>query len=777
MAQAATEALATIEQGYRLLQDGEPQRAQDAFLGVAESMPRVAAAWHGLGNSCAALGDSERSLEFLSKACSLAPQTGMYWGDYGRQLLGALRFAEAAESFSRALQHAPDDLLLHMMYGQALSGMGLETDALNELGYVLERQPDSAPVINLIGNVMRKLGRLDEAAELYRASLQLEPTRYEVWHNLAAVHSLAQRWPEAAACAAEAVHCNPSFWQAHLGLGLSLYRQKLYDDAETCLREAHSLSNGDAEVCLELGNLAMARHDGNEAMLWYRRAIEANPHHAGAVLNAASLFRLNGGIAEALSLARVALRIEPDSSKACNMEGICLSELGRMREALLAYQRAVELAPHDRMAQSNILYNLNFHTAFCPSQVARVHRAWGRMSEHDALTWNVSPTTPALPEKRLRIGYVSGDFRRHSVMYFLSPLLRGHHRNQFEIFCYSNVDCEDEVTADTRRLDVVWRDIAAISDVEVAHAIVRDEIDILVDLGGHTGSSRLTVFASKPAPVQCSYLGYPNTTGLQTIDYRLVDSVTDPPESIENGADMPHSAEALVRIDPVFLCFQAPEMDIPVHADPPCLESGFVTFGTFNNNKKIDIETARAWAALLREIPQSRLLLKCRSYGSEEARRYVLEMLAAEQIAEHRVTFLPGDVGFKSHMERYRHLDIALDTYPYNGTTTTMESLWMGVPVVTLSGKQHASRVGRSILSAVGYPEWAAESAEDFVRCAKELAGQPHTLSLLRSSLRERLRASPLMDQAAFVARIEQFYRKAWRQHCAQFSTNITPAK
>ncbi|MCW5963648.1 MAG: tetratricopeptide repeat protein [Bryobacterales bacterium] len=762
MAVAQLEAVARIEEGYRLLEHGDAQLALDRFLELAESLPRVAASWHGLGSACAKLGDSDRSLDFLAKACSLSPQTGMYWGDYAKQLLQGQRFAEAAEAFSRALSQAPEDLLLHMMYGQALSGMGLEAEALHEYGYILERQPQSAPTINLMGNVMRKLGQLEEAAELYQASLRIDPSRYEIWHNLASIRSLQQRWPEATACAAEAVHLNPRFWQAHLGLGLTLVRQKRYDDAEACFQSAHGLSEGDADVCLELGNLAMARHEGNEAMLWYRRAIERNPHHTGAIINAADLFRLNGGIAQSMALARLALQIEPSNTKALSMEAIALSELGRMREALACYQRVVEIDPNDPTAQSNLLYNLNFHTAFEPEKVFLVHQAWGRIAEANAKAWRVQPVTAAARGKRLRIGYVSGDFRRHSVMYFLRPLLEGHHREQFEVYCYSCVDREDGITAQIKQMDVIWRDITAVGHPEAVALIARDKIDILIDLGGHTGSGRLPIFAAKPAPIQCSYLGYPNTSGLPTIDYRIVDPVTDPVD----GESAARHTEALVRMAPTFLCFHPVEATVDVAPAPPCLTTGVVTFGTFNNNKKIDIEAVNTWGALLGAVPQSRLLLKCRSYGAEEARRYVLGLLGQAGVSPERVVFLPGDPSYEDHLRQYAHLDIALDTFPYNGTTTTLEALWMGVPVVTLSGQTHASRVGRSILHALGRPQWATESAEDFSRIGAALAADPDELQRLRSGLRDMLRTSPLMDRAGFVARMEAHYRGLWEKWC-----------
>jgi protein O-GlcNAc transferase len=760
MAVAESDALARIEQGYQLLSEGHSERALDRFLPVAEQMPGLAAAWHGLGNACSTLGRDAESLDFLSRACSLSPQTGLYWGDYGKQLLQSGRFGEAAESFSRYLRQHPEDLGAHLMYGQALLALGLTQEAMDEAGFVLARQPKSVPALSLLGDVMRKVGQLDEAISLYQAALREDATHHEIWHNLASVFALAQRWKEAASCAAEAIHLSPGLWQAHLCLGLALYRQKLYEDAEVCLREAHRLSGGHADTCLELGNLALARRDGNTAMQWYLDAIQHSPHNVAAILNAAHLFRLNGGIGEALKLARLAMRVAPTNTVGMNLEATCLTEMGRMREAMAVYQKMLEHDPKDSHARSNLLYNLNFHTAFDPEAVSRIHRAWGGIAEAEAREWGVRRTVRTTAEKRIRVGYVSGDFRRHSVMYFLSCLLEGHDREAFEIYCYSAVDREDEVTAAVRSLDLVWRDVSAMPDAEVAKLISQDEIDILVDLSGHTGGGKIAVFAAKPAPIQCSYLGYPNTTGLSTVDYRLVDSLTDPP-GLTDGL----YSEKLVRLDPTFLCFEAPTVDVAVNPEPPCV-SGGLRFGTFNNSKKIDARTAEAWGALLRTMPAARLILKGRHYRSAESREHVLALLQAEGIAAERVEFRQNELEFANHLAQYNDLDVALDCFPYNGTTTTMEALWMGVPVVTLFGSLHASRVGLSIVTALGKPEWAASNVEEFVAAAKRLAEDPRELASLRRSLREQLRASPLMDARSMVGRVEAFYRDAWRSYC-----------
>lgn len=359
--------------------------------------------------------------------------------------------------------------------------------------------------------------------------------------------------------------------------------------------------------------------------------------------------------------------------------------------------------------------------------------------------------------RRLRIGYLSKDFARHSVAYFIEPVIARHDLNRFEIFCYSNNPKPDMVTERIEELAEHWRDVAFVSDEEVRRQITRDGIDILVDLSGHTGGNRRHLLARMPAPVQVSYLGYPATMAMSAIAYRIVDAITDPP----GEADTAHT-EALVRLPGCFLTY-LPAQDPPAVSLPPAAVRGHITFGSFNNPVKINRDVVAVWAKILHAVPRSRLLLKGLAFSVEAASDRFREMFAAQGIAAERLALIAWHPEVKGHLELYSQIDIALDPFPYNGTTTTCEALWMGVPVLTLAGDRHSARVGASLLTAVGLSEFVSSSRDDYVACAARLAADPARLAALRAGLRERMQSSPLLDAEGFTRKLEAAYDTIWQ--------------
>jgi predicted O-linked N-acetylglucosamine transferase (SPINDLY family) len=351
------------------------------------------------------------------------------------------------------------------------------------------------------------------------------------------------------------------------------------------------------------------------------------------------------------------------------------------------------------------------------------------------------------------------------VAYFVEPLLKGHDRQAVEVFCYAEVKRPDTVTGDLQRLADHWLVTVGLSDEELAERIRTAGIDILIDLAGHTGNNRLRVFARKPAPVQVTWLGYPNTTGLEAIDYRLVDEVTDPVGEADAWA-----SEALVRLEGGFLCFGALK-DTPEPTVSPCLKTGTVTFGSFNNPAKVSAATFDAWAMLLSRLPQARLLVKGRPFADAVARTLFLARLDERGVAAERVELVAWLPDAAAHLALYHQVDIALDPFPYNGTTTTCEALWMGVPVVTLRGDRHAGRVGASLLSQIGQPDFIANSAHDYVEIGIALAGNPRRLDELRRSLRPRIASSPLCYGPIFARKMEAAFRMIWQRWCTKILT------
>ncbi len=373
------------------------------------------------------------------------------------------------------------------------------------------------------------------------------------------------------------------------------------------------------------------------------------------------------------------------------------------------------------------------------------------------------PTAYANPRetpRRLKVGYVSPDLCQHSVAYFVEPLLRAHNRQAVEVYCYADVTRPDPVTARLKGYADHWLTTVGQLDGDLAERIRVDGIDILVDLAGYTSGNRLGVFARKPAPIQVTWLGYPNTTGLDTIDYRIVDAVTDPIGEADAWA-----SETLLRLEGGFLCY-SPMGDWPPPTFPPCLASDRITFGSFNNPAKLSDSTLDMWAKLLDRLPRAGLLLKGKPFGDETTRALFQSRLAERGVDLARVELAPWQSIEVMHLELYGRVAVALDSFPYNGATTTCEALWMGVPVVTLLGNRHAGRVGASLLTQIGLTDWIARSAEEYLDIATMLAEDPAKLKDLRQALRPRLLRSPLCDAHAFACKLEAAYRNMWKRWC-----------
>ncbi|MDH5512213.1 MAG: hypothetical protein OEY27_03280, partial [Gammaproteobacteria bacterium] len=435
-----------------------------------------------------------------------------------------------------------------------------------------------------------------------------------------------------------------------------------------------------------------------------------------------------------------------------------LKAQGKMREANKHYRQALALNPAMPGVHSDMLLALNYDPPD-PNEVFSEHMEWSRRHAY---------TGPAAyqhkqsrdPERTMRIGYLSPDLYHHAVTFFFEPLISKCDRSRFETVCYSARQKSDHVTTRLRSLSTLWREVFAMNDKQVADQIYADQIDILVDLTGHMGENRLPVFSRKPAPIQISWLGYPNTTGLSAIDYRLTDATADPP-----GLTDRYYTERLFRLPRGFLCYR-PSETAPGVGPLPAATSDSVTFGSFNNLSKITPGTIELWSTILHGVSNSRLVLKNASFTDISTRQPYYQAFERFGIGRDRIDFRGLSLDLADHQSVYNEIDVALDPFPYNGATTTCESLWMGVPVITLAGKWHAGRVGASILTQAGLTELIGSSFEDYVRIAVELANDPARLSEWRRTLRARMEASPLCDEKAFARAVEEAYRTMWKSWC-----------
>jgi predicted O-linked N-acetylglucosamine transferase (SPINDLY family) len=462
-----------------------------------------------------------------------------------------------------------------------------------------------------------------------------------------------------------------------------------------------------------------------------------------------------------------AVELKPDYPDALYNLGALHHALIEIPKSIEYYRKCLALKPDYRVAQSSLLLAMHYLVPFDQKAIYDESvRLWG--GESPSPYPSTSRGLPRDPTgyrergkeagRRLRIGYVSADLFLHSVSFFIEPILEARDRSQFEVFVYSSVINPD---ATTRRLASYvdqWRDVAALSDERLAQMIRSDQIDILVDLSGHTSHNRMPAYALKPAPVQVTYLGYPNTTGLRAMDYRIADPVADPP-----GADDALYVEKLVRLPRTAWCYRPPA-DAPEVSELPAIRNGYVTFGSFNNLAKLNEPLIAAWCRLLEGVPGARLLIKSATLEHDSVRQRLIATFASHGIGEDRLQVLGRVVKYNEHLRWYNQVDLSLDTFPYNGTTTTCESLWMGAAVVTWAGDHHVSRVGKSLLMQVGLGEMITTSEAQYIERAVELARDTARIAELRATLRDRMRRSSLTDGAAMARDIEAAYLQMWQE-------------
>jgi predicted O-linked N-acetylglucosamine transferase (SPINDLY family) len=603
-------------------------------------------------------------------------------------------------------------------------------------------------------------GRLSEAKLLYAEILSREPKNIAALHLLGMVKYGEGDARQAIELIERAIALQPDCTEAYNNLGIVLKDQGRLEEAVTAYRKALKLKPGYAEAHNNLGIALRDQGRLEEAVTAYQKALKLKPDCTEAHYNLGIALRRLGKIAEAKAAYRKTLELRPDYAEALNNLGFALKDQGRLAEAMAAYRKALEVKPDFAEAQSNLILIMNYDARISQKDIFAESRCWDET--HAALHSRQERThaNNRDPDRRLRVGYVSPDFREHSVSYFADPLIAGHDRRSFEVFCYAQVAMPDDKTSRFRDLADGWRSMVGATEAAGAERIREDGIDILVDLAGHTAKNRLLVFAERPAPVQVTWLGYPNTTGLSAMDYRLTDEIADP----EGTADTLYT-ETLVRLPNGFLCF-APAADAPEIGELPALTSDHVTFGSFNNLSKVTPEVVETWARILEHVPRSRLLIKSRSLADGETRNRYLEMFVRRGIDTGRVELCSWIASKAGHLGAYDRVDIGLDPFPYNGTTTTCEALWMGVPVVTLRGDRHSSRVGASLLTRVGLPDLIAEAEAAYVETAAGLADDLDRLSELRRGLRDRVRDSPLCNGRGFAREIEAAYREMWRRWC-----------
>ncbi len=573
-------------------------------------------------------------------------------------------------------------------------------------------------------------GKLKEAEALYRQVLTFDPYQTDAMHLLGLLASHVGKNTVAIQLIQQAIklsHPNtPSlFWINLSGIYLGL---TLVLDAENAARQGLTNDPTCSGLWNNLGNALYIQGKILESADAFKRAIEHDSLNAGALSNWANI----------------------------------MQETGHITDAMAAHKQACTIDPNHKAAADNYLRDVGFLKDLDPIFVRDEHIAWAREFEKSIHPESIFRHHTNKPDaaKRIKAGLISPDFRLHSVTYFIEPLLRNMDRTKFEIFCYANVVNPDETTKRLQTYDVNWRNIIPLDDQKAAQMIIDDGIDILIDLAGHTSENRCRILALRAAPLQMTYLGYPFSTGLKECDYRITDALSDPVGMTES-----HYSEKLLRLPTSTWCFHPPSYNIAV-GPSPALKNGYITFGSFNTYNKINDHVLDTWSKILHRVAHSRLLIKAHGFSDKQVHDQLLSQLQSRGIAPSRVKIMGREHETSKHLQLYHEMDIALDPFPYNGTTTTCEAIWQGLPVITLEGATHVSRVGFVINTLLGREELIAKNPDQYVDIAEKLASDVQRLDEMRQSSRSAMMQSKLYDQMDFTRNFEQILTQAWQEWC-----------
>jgi predicted O-linked N-acetylglucosamine transferase (SPINDLY family) len=507
----------------------------------------------------------------------------------------------------------------------------------------------------------------------------------------------------------------------------------------------------------KIGNSYHKKGQRKKALAYFQKALRMDPNYYPAYNNIGMLLNEIGDFSNAMEYLKQAIDLKPDSVTHLYNLAHTFESIGKIDQAIQYLERIIQLQPNFQRAYSTLLMQLNY-TFTSVQKIYQAHVKWGQKVESE-----IAPVFNQYSDrtfnKILRIGYLSPDLHNHSIVFFFEPVLK-HHNNQYMYtVCYNDAVKNDKYTKRLKSYANLWRECHQMDDESLARLIQTDKIDILVDLAGHTVNNRLLVFAKKTAPIQVSYLGYVSTTGLRRMDYRIVDYQTDPADCTN-----PHT-EKLFRLPNTFLCYQPPD-DSPSVVNAPLIKNGYVTFGSFNAIKKTNDYTILLWSRILHAVPSSRLYIKSKAFNDKPTQERFRSKFQANGIRSDRLILNGYQLSNLDHLAQYHFVDIGLDTFPYNGTTTTCEALWMGVPVITMTGDRHAGRVGASLLQTIGLKDAVAHNEKDFIHKAVTIAQNKSLIIQLRKNLRTILINSTLCNAQEFTQSLEKAYHDMWHHYC-----------
>ena len=731
----------TTEQLFALActrhQQGDGATAAQAYRAVLQHDPKRVEAWRNLGALLRQSGELAEGRQCTEQAIKLQGDNPSLWGNYGNVLRDLGLLEESAQAFERGLQLQPGELGL-----------------LHGLAITLARQGQHQQVVELLVPVVEQATPAGGSNALAELLLELG----NAYQTLQQPNLALQRWQQGALSAEG---------EKRLMIGLNtatvLCSQKRYSEATQVCESLRPLFPDNANLIYALGVIAKGMGRIQDALSLFEQALQLLPDYPICLNTYGLLLRDLGRSHQARQCFERALAIDPNFGAAMNNLGSVLKDVARYEEALHWLRRGAEAMADSPAAHSNVLFTLvGYELEPAQERFAEARRFAERFGTSPFARWRDQIPSPD-PNRVLRIGLVSPDFCRHAVSYFIEPLLEHWDRSELNITLYGCGEQHDDYTARLQNKADHWRDLHGQSDENCIAQIQRDEIDILIDLAGHTAGNRLSLFAAKPAPIQATYLGYYGTTGLEQMDYWLSDAVLHPPELDLNDP----ASEERWRLERCYVAYR-PLATAPPVVPPPCLKKGWITFGSFNQSRKITKRTAEHWLTALQAVPGSRLLLKSKNLGEPGEQQRVRELFALLGLETNRLELRGHSPTVEAHLASYGDVDIALDTYPYTGCTTSADALWMGVPVLSVAGHSMVSRQAAAVLTGAGRSEWICNSGSELAAKAAALAAEPSQLAAQRANLRSTVAASDLLNHAGLARATEQAFRQWWQRWLAQ---------
>jgi protein O-GlcNAc transferase len=739
---------AYIEFGNFKRKNGQLEEALVQYEIAISINPNLPEAHSNLGNVLRDLGKFELAEASYRKAILLNPNFSEAHSNLGNILRDLGQLEEAEASYRKAILIKPSYANAHSNLGNLLRELGRLGEAETHCRKAIALDQSLGEAHSNLANVLMDMKQISEAEFHYREAIRLSPDLSNAYINLGNLLKSNCEFSSAEFVYKKAIQLKPEMSEAHSNLGNLLRDLGRLKEAEDCFRKALDINPNFAIGHNNLGNLLVDLRDYEAAKICYSEAIRIDPLYSIAYSNLGKLYQDTGRLVQAELHCRMALNLTPSFAPAHNNLGNALKDLGDFRQARQCYREAIKLAPGNLACFDNLLFVTNYDEQLTLADVYKEYENYNAVISQLVIEKYHHSKHLDLHSRKIRIGYSSPDFKEHSCRYFIEPIFRNHDRSKFEIYAYSNVPVPDIHTERLKKYFDGWVDVSQMSDKEMAQCIVDNKIDILVDLAGHTVGNRLIVFAMRPAPIQVTYLGYGYTSGLKEIDYFIGDEYLTP-----LGCE-PYFSERLWRIPTPFYCYDPPIEIAPEVSDLPALKNGYITFGSLTRTVRLNDHLLKIWKMILDRVPNSRLRLDQVPFADAETCEGFFRRLEGVGFLRHQI-----QLSFtKPHWTVYNEIDITLDCFPHNTGTTMLESLWMGVPVLSKKDRPSVGRIGASVLNAIDLNDWIVDDEETYIKKAIEFANNYELLIKLRSSLRERFKKSSIVNCIKLTSNLEAAY-------------------